>query len=132
MYRELLRYVDPTGKDVVYVKGGGTYPNLLDAHPPFQIDGNFGGSAAVAEMLIQSEPGKITLLPALPKAWANGSVKGLRTRGGFVVDMYWKNGHVETFKIVATVDGEFDLIIGSEKTHHSFKKGEMLQRLTNP
>ena len=99
MYRRLLRYVSPDnyrGEDAR--RGGGTYPNLFDAHSPFQIDGNFGGCAGVIEMLVQSTSEGITPLPALPSAWPDGSIRGVRTRTGEVVDMKWKDGKVTSFR----------------------------------
>lgn len=102
MYRRLLRYVSPDKyRGPGRRKGGGTYPNLLDAHSPFQIDGNFGGSAGVAEMLLQSGPESITLLPALPEAWPEGRVSGLRTRTGHSVSFAWKDGKVTELTLTA-------------------------------
>ena len=112
MYRELLRYVPPDGMKTDYQRGGGTYPNLFDAHPPFQIDGNFGGAAAVAEMLVQSDGRTIYLLPALPDAWPAGSVKGLCARGGFVIDMEWKNGTVVKVSVFSRRGGTARLVSG--------------------
>ena len=104
MYRELLKYVPPDETKENYTNMGGTYPNLLDAHPPFQIDGNFGGAAAVAEMLVQSNADYIELLPAIPKAWQSGSVKGLKARGNYEIDMTWIKGQVTNVKIKSTTN----------------------------
>jgi alpha-L-fucosidase 2 len=78
---------------------GGVYPNMFDAHPPFQIDGNFGAAAGIAEMLMQSDGETIKLLPALPRSWKTGFVTGLRANGGAKVDIYWENGKITRYKI---------------------------------
>ena len=84
---------------------GGTYPNLFDSHPPFQIDGNFGCTSGIAEMLMQSHDGNIFVLPALPNSWPNGKITGLVARGGFVIDIAWKEGQISTLTIFSRLGG---------------------------
>jgi alpha-L-fucosidase 2 len=100
LFRRLLRSTENQGTDMV--SGGGTYPNLLCAHPPFQLDGNMGGCAGIAEMLLQSHTGIMELLPALPTAWVNGTFSGLKARGAYEVDVTWNDGILS----VATIKGK--------------------------
>lgn len=111
---DLLRPCVDTGTNMV--NGGGTYPNLFCAHPPFQIDGNFGGCAGMAEMLLQSQNDCIEVLPALPAAWPNGSFSGLKARGGAEVSAEWKNGKVEVMRVKALCKGNFRVKLPREKS----------------
>lgn len=126
MYRELLKYVDPDGMNGQR-RGGGTYPNLFDAHPPFQIDGNFGGASALIEMLIQSTGEKIFLLPALPDTWSEGFVKGTCARGGFEVGMKWENKTLKKTTLFAKKGGTTILVYNGIQQEVKLKKGQTIE-----
>jgi len=122
IYRKLLTYVDPDPKQSHH---GGTYPNLFDAHPPFQIDGNFGGTAGVCEMLMQSGQGVIELLPALPAEWGTGSISGLKARGGYELNFAWTDGRVTSATVTSAGGGEVSVKVNGETKKLKVKKGRV-------
>ncbi|MGO3655622.1 MAG: glycosyl hydrolase family 95 catalytic domain-containing protein, partial [Sphingobacterium sp.] len=101
--------------------GAGTYPNLFCAHPPFQIDGNFGGSAGIAEMLLQSHDGYIHLLPARPDAWKDGAFRGLKARGNYTVDLTWEDGEVTQFEIHGKTGDSVRVLVNGEEIKYRIK-----------
>lgn len=103
---------------------GGTYPNLLDAHPPFQIDGNFGCTSGIAEMLVQSHDGTVHLLPALPDQWRSGKITGLRARGDFTIDLSWKNSKVTSLKVISASGGNLRIRSYTLLKNKQLKKAE--------
>jgi alpha-L-fucosidase 2 len=111
------------GEQILALLEKSTYPNLFDAHPPFQIDGNFGGCAGICEMLLQSHDGYIELLPALPPSWKRGSFRGLRARGGFLVSAAWEDGRLVSFSVLSEVGGECEVRYGAKAYGFCLEKG---------
>lgn len=130
IYQKLLTYVSPdnyNGEDKR--RSGGTYPNLFDAHPPFQIDGNFGGTAGVCEMLVQSDGNAITVLPALPQAWEDGNVSGIRARGGYELEIKWEKGTVTELAIKAKSTGKVRLNVNGKTITAKTQAGKTVKVL---
>jgi alpha-L-fucosidase 2 len=124
MLRNFLQLLD--GPDTNY-NHGGIYANLFCAHPPFQIDGNFGVTAGIAEMLLQSHAGEIHLLPALPSDWPTGRARGLRARGGVEVDMQWRDGKLASATLLAKVSGKHKVRYGGKVQCLELEAGQAVE-----
>ena len=125
--KNMLRLL-PSDNATSQYPNGRTYPNLFDAHPPFQIDGNFAATSGITEMLLRSDPRRLTLLPALPEEWADGSVSGLRGMGCTEVSLTWREGRAVQAKIIAGEAAPFpmDIYLGSKKVAVLEKPGETI------
>ena len=120
----LKQHLKPADLETTQIRwSGGTYANLFGSHPPFQIDANFGGTASIAEMLMQSRPHEITLLPALPESWLCGIIEGLRARGGYEVDLTWNDGLLKSVTITSDRDQDCELIYGDTHLQVSMTRG---------
>ena len=124
IYRKLLTYVSPEVYKDSKHHSGGTYPNLFDAHPPFQIDGNFGGTAGVCEMLMQCDGETMHLLPALPKEWPAGEIKGIKARGNYEINLVWNGGKVSKASITSKNAGNLTVKYNGKQKALNFKAGE--------
>jgi alpha-L-fucosidase 2 len=125
-YRILSDLIRPSYRSDTHMWGSGIYPDFFDAHPPFQIDGNFGSAAGILEMLLQSQNGELDLLPALPSEWPEGSISGMRARGAITVSMKWKGGKLVSATFVPDVDETIHVRLGDATKEFQVKKGTPL------
>lgn len=130
-YKLIADQLSPAANDTTG-QAGGTYANLLDAHPPFQIDGNFGCTAGIAEMLVQSHDGSLHILPALPDQWHTGEVKGLKARGGFIVDIAWKDGKLQKLVVHASIGGNCRIRVANSRLSEKLSLKHAVGENDNP